>query len=140
MVPYDHQVADLVVEIDAAGGIGDEQVFDSDDFHDADRQGDEFHAVPFIIVDAPLHGDDGFPADFSDDEVPLVADGRRDRESGDVPVGNGDGVDDLVGQPSQSASQDDADGWMQVKIRQDAVDIGSSLVNPFCSRVHDILF
>ena len=101
-------------QVGAARRVGHEEVADAQHLHHLDGQGDFEHAVALIIVDAPLHGDDGFSTQFPDNEVSLVADGGRGREAGDVPVGDGDALGNLVGQFSQAAAQDDAYFRLQV--------------------------
>ena len=108
MVADDHQVAHVIAEVRSAGGVGHKQGPDPDLHHHADGEDHLGHLVPLVIVDAPLHGDDAFPAESADDEIALVADGGGDGESRDVAVGDGEGLFDFVGQFAKAAAQDDA--------------------------------
>ena len=63
MVFYDHEVAYVIVVVNAACRIGNEQVFDADYNHDACGQGDHFHGIALIIMDTSLHCDNGLAAE-----------------------------------------------------------------------------
>ena len=134
MILDDHQVTHVELEAHAAGGVGNEQFPDADGHHHADGEDDEVHPVAFVVVDAALHGDDGLAAEGADDEIPLVADGRGDRETGDVLVGDDERVRDLVGQLAEAAAQHDADFGLPAG--EDADQVIRRILDPFDSRVH----
>ena len=48
-----------VVEIDAAGGIGEDDGFDAHALEDADRKSDFLRGIAFVQMHAALHSDDG---------------------------------------------------------------------------------
>ena len=109
VVADDHQVAHVVAQVGAARRIGDEQVLDAEADHHPDGEDHQVHRVTFVVVDAALHRDDAFPAQGADDEVSLVADGRGHGEAGELAVRDDERILDLVGQFSETASEDDAD-------------------------------
>ena len=108
MVLDDHEVSHVEGQVGAAGGVGDKEVSDAQDLHHADGQHHQVHAVPFIIMDAPLHGDDRFAGQRAHNEIAFVADGRAHREAGNILIGDNQRILDLVGQLAQAASQDNA--------------------------------
>ena len=86
-------------------------------------------------MDAALHGDHGLAAEGADDEIPLVADGRGDRETGDVLVGDDERVRDLVGELAEAAAEHDADFGLPAG--EDADQVIRRILDPFDSRVHN---
>jgi len=63
VVADDHQVADAEGGVDAAGCIGDEEVFDAEAFHHAHGEGHFRHRISFVIVKPSLHGEHGDAAE-----------------------------------------------------------------------------
>ena len=95
-------------QVGTAGGVGHDEGLDAHADHDADGQDHLVHAVAFVVMDAALHGDDGFAAQLTHDEVSLVAHCRGHGEARQLPVGDDDGIGDGFGQAAQAASEDDA--------------------------------
>ena len=78
MVGDNHQVANLEGGVHAAGSIADEERLDAQFIHHADGEGDGFHVVTLIIVEAALHGEYVYTAEFAEDELARVSlDGRH---------------------------------------------------------------
>ena len=98
VIPDNHEVSHMVGKVGAAGGVGDDERPDTHANHDADGKHHLVHAVSFIIVDAALHGDDGFAAQLSYDEISFMPHGRGDREFRQLAVGDDHRVFDVVGQ------------------------------------------
>ena len=73
VVGDDHQVSDTERGVYSSGGIGDEQLLDADFMEHPYREGDFLHGIAFVIVEAPLHGDDVFVAEFAEQQVAFVA-------------------------------------------------------------------
>ena len=134
VVLYDHQVSHVVVEVDSSCCIGDEQVFDSDHLHHSDREGHKFHRIAFIVMYAALHRDDGFPAQFTDDEIALVAYRCRHWKSGDCPVWDCDRIADAFGEFAKTASEDDSD--LRSEVSELTLDVVGCCIDSFCSWVH----
>ena len=107
MVADDHEVSHVVVQVGGPGGVGHEQIADAQADHHPDGEGDQVHAVAFVIVDASLHGNHVLARQFAHDEIAFMADGRGDGEARDVLVGDNQRVLNLFGQLAQSAAQDD---------------------------------
>ena len=101
-----YEVAYVVVGIGGTGGVRYQQILHSKYFHDPDTHGYSIHGVAFITVETALHGEDLLPAQFARDEVAFVPDDCRDREAGDVLVGDDDPVNYLVCQLAQAAAED----------------------------------
>ena len=76
-----------IAEIDAAGGVGEDDGFDAHAREDADGERDLLGGVAFVEMDAALHARDGDVPDFTDDELARVADGCGLREVWDLFVG-----------------------------------------------------
>ena len=109
VVADDHQVAHPEIRIRGPRGIGDEEELHPQHRHRTHADGHEFHRIALIIVEAPLHGNHRLAAELADDEIALVPHGRGDRETGNVAVGDHDGIFDAVGQAAQAAAEYDAD-------------------------------
>ena len=62
MVPDNHQVAYLEIEIDAAGSIGNEEIPYPYDLHYPDRQCDKLHRITLVIMNPALHCNDSLSA------------------------------------------------------------------------------
>jgi hypothetical protein len=69
---HDHEVADLVRGIEPAARVGHNQRRDAKALHDADGQRRLPQRIPLVRVDAPLHGDDGLPAQLPEDKAARV--------------------------------------------------------------------
>ncbi len=138
MIGDDHQVSYLEVVVDTAGGVGHEQVLDSDDLHHADRKRDKFHRVAFVEVDSSLHGDDRLAAQLAHDEVALVAYRRGDRESRDCLVRYCQRIAYAVRKFSKAAAKHDAD--FRFEVANLLSDIFSGSVDSFCSWIHIFIF
>ena len=108
MVLDNHEVSHMESQVGAAGGVGDKEVSDAQDLHHADGQHHQVHAVPFIIMDAPLHGDDRFAGQRAHNEIAFMADSRAHRETGNIFIRNHQRVLNLVRQFAQTAAQDNA--------------------------------
>src|SRR5271166_6421403 len=65
--------------------------------------------MPLVGVDAPLHADDGEPADLAEAQVALVpGHGRRDHVR-KVAIGNLHAPREVVGERAEAAPEDDTD-------------------------------
>ncbi len=75
----------------------------------ADTQADLRRRVALIQVRASCHHRDVELAQFAEDQLAQVPDGRGDGPAGNLGVGNGDGVGEFVGERTESAAQHDGD-------------------------------
>ena len=134
MVPDNHQVAYLEIEIDAAGSIGNEEIPYAYDLHYPDRQCYKLHGIALVIMNPALHCNDSLPAEFSYDEIALVAYCSGNRESRNRPVRNHDRICNLLGQLAETASEDNA--HHRLPALQLTPQIFSGVLYSFCSMVH----
>src|SRR5690242_9804134 len=96
-VVADHDEATLhKFALDASGGVGEDYSLHSHARENADRKRYFFRGIAFIKMDAALHARYWNCADFSNDELPRVADGRGLREMRNFPVRNFGGIGELV--------------------------------------------
>ena len=72
----ENQCALLILQIDPAGSVGEDDRAHPHASEDADRKCDFLRGVAFIQMCASLHGRHGNRARFSDDHLPSVADRR----------------------------------------------------------------
>ena len=109
-VVADHdQRALRVAEIDASGGVGEDDGANAHACEDADGEGDFLRGISFIEMHAALHGGDGYVAGVADDHASGVADGGRARERGDLGVGDAGGVGERVGEAAEAGAEDEGD-------------------------------
>ena len=109
MIFQEHQVADSVVGIDAAGGIGQNHGVDAELFHDADGKGHRLHGVALVEVRPTLLGGDDMALEFADYQVSLVAVHRGGGPAGDFAIGDHSLGVQGIGQGTQSGTQDEPD-------------------------------
>ena len=117
MVGDGDEVALLVVGVDAAGGVGDDESLAAEEAEDAGGEGDLGEGVALVGVDAALHDGDGNSGDGAEDEVAGVALDGGAGEVGDLGVGDADGILDLGGEVAEAGAEDDADGWSDIRPR-----------------------
>ena len=89
-------------------------------------------------METALHGDYKFTAEFSCDEVALVADGCRYREARNVLVRNDRRVLDFLTQFAQAAAEDDA--YQRLATADAFCNVGGSCVYFFNSWINNVLF
>lgn len=68
-----HEVADAVVAVKGARGVGDQQDLDAKAAHDAHRQGHGGEVVALVAVDAALHHHHIDTSELANDELARVA-------------------------------------------------------------------
>lgn len=106
---------------DAAGGVGDDEGFATEETEDAGGEGDLLHAVALVGVDAALHDGYGDAGDLAEDEVAGVALDGGLREVGDVGVGDAGGGFDVGGEAAETGAEDDAESWLEWGLAADVV-------------------
>ena len=109
MVGNDHQVAHTERGVDTPRGVRHEEVSDAQLLHHAHGEGHLLHRITLVVVEAALHGDDPAALDRPEDHPALVTLDRRDGETGDVSVFDGELRVDPVGEIAQSRAENDAD-------------------------------
>jgi hypothetical protein len=97
-----HKRALLVFQVDAAGGVGEDDGADAHASEDADREGDFLCGIAFVEVGASLHRGHGDVSYVANDHLAGVADGSRTGECGDLRVGNSRRVGEGVGEGSEA--------------------------------------
>lgn len=95
-----HDLARAVRRIDTAGGVGDDQSGDTEEFHQADGHGACGEGVALVEVEAALHADHGGGPDMAEEEAPSVTHYGTHGEVGDVFVIEFGGVGDGIAQRS----------------------------------------
>ena len=125
MVFQQHQIADGVGRVNAAGGIRQNHRADAELFHDANRECDLRQAVAFVEVSAPLLRGHRLPFQFADDQIALMAVYSRDRPTGDIRVGDYRSVLELVSQATQARTKDQANCRLQLRALADGVRRGA---------------
>ncbi len=90
VVADEHQVAGLVVGVQPAGGIGDDDRADAQRRHHADRQRDPVHRIALVEVGSSLQHEDGLSFQRADDQTTGMTGHCRHRPIGNV--GRGDDV------------------------------------------------
>ena len=98
-----------VAEIDASGGVGEDDGANAHASEDADGERDFLRGISFVEMDAALHGGDGDVCRLCRSPSSGVADGGRAREGGDVGVGDAGGVGERVGEAAEAGAEDEAD-------------------------------
>src|SRR5277367_2916613 len=79
------------LQIDAAGGVGENGGANAEAAEDAHGKRDLLRGVAFVEMDAALHGGDGDVFDFANHQTAGVADGGGTREAGNFFVGDARG-------------------------------------------------
>ena len=74
VIADDHERALLVLQIDSAGGVGQNRGADAEPAQDAHGERDLLRGVAFVEMDAALHRGDGDIPDFADYQAAGVAD------------------------------------------------------------------
>ena len=96
------QRAFAVLEVDASGGIGQNDGTDAHARENANRERHFSRRVAFVLVHATLHDRERNPFDASDDQATNVADGCAPRVMQYVFVGDGGGVAYFIGEAAKS--------------------------------------
>ena len=104
MVGDNHHVAYAETGVCATGCIADKECLDAQQAHDTDGEGHLCHGIAFVIVEAPVHGDDFLSSQLAEDELALVALHGRYREVGYLAVGDGRVNLDFIGQMAQTGA------------------------------------
>ena len=86
-------------------------------------------------MDAPLHGDDHFPAQGAHDEVSFMPCCGGNGETGQLPVGDDDGVLNMVCQTAQAAAQNNAQ--FRLTTRDSFFQARGNSIDIFYSWIHD---
>ena len=107
VVADEHDVADVEIGVHASGGVADEEGLDAEFVHHPYGEGDGLHVVPFVIVEASLHGKDGSSAEMSEEETSGMSLHGRHGEVGDVGIVECVGHFYFFGQTSQACAEDD---------------------------------
>ena len=123
VVAYEHQRALLVIQIDSARGVGEDDGADSHAAEHAHGERDFLCRISFIQMHAALHCGDRNCAGLADDHLSGVADRGRAGERGDFGVRDSRRVAERIGKSAETGTQHQANLWMK----------GSSLQNKFCS-------
>ena len=107
MVAEQHEIPRHVVQIDAAGRIRNQEGFDPDSAHQADRHGHLLHRVAFVEMKASLHTDQTFSLKATVDELSRVPRHRRDGESLNLFVWKAPlNLDAVIGEEAESGPED----------------------------------
>ena len=113
-----------VAGADAACGVGDDEGLAAEEPEDAGGEGDLFHGVALVGVDAALHDGYGNACDGAEYEVAGVAYDGGLGEVGNVGVGNACGRLDVGGEVSEAGAEDDAEHGPEWSFTLDVADGG----------------
>jgi hypothetical protein len=113
VVANQDQRALLIVEIDSAGGVGEDDGADSHASEDAHGEGDLLRRVTFVKMHAALHHGHGDGGRFADDHLSGVADGGGTREGRDFGVWDFCRVGERIGEAAEAGAEDEADARAQ---------------------------
>jgi hypothetical protein len=104
-----HQVTRREIAIDAARRVADDQRTHAELLHERRRVRHRAHVVAFVVVKAPLHGDDFDLADPSEHHPPGVACDRRRGEVRHIAVIDRGCIFHALDQLPQPRAEDHAD-------------------------------
>ncbi len=104
MVANQHQRALLVIQIDAARRVGQEDGTNSHAAEDAHGEGDLLRRVTFIKMHASLHHGDGDRTRFADHHLSSVADRGRAREGRDLRERDAGRVGERIGETAEAGT------------------------------------
>ena len=119
MVANHHQRALAEVEIDGAGGVGEDRGANSKPAEHAHGKNHFLRWVAFVEMHAALHRGHGNVAHFSDHKTSGVAFDGRAREAGNFAVGNSRGAGEFVGECAEAGAEHQRDFWAQFRFRED---------------------
>ena len=107
----DHQRALRELSIDAASGVGEDQLLHSDASHHPGSEGNGRQVVAFVEVHPPGKRSDARALDRPDDETSGVADDAGRRPIREIGIRSGHGVAKRVREIAEARPQHDRDLW-----------------------------
>ena len=119
VVRDDHQLAGLVVDVDAAGGVGQHQAAHAQAAQHAGREGHLLERVALVVVHPAGHDRHRHAVGEAHHQLALVADRGRDGEVGDLAEGDVGGALQGLGEGPQPRAQHHADPRLQGALRAD---------------------
>ena len=118
VVANHHQRALAVIEIDRAGGVGEDGGADAEASEDAHRKHHFPARISFVAMDAALHRGDGNFATLSDYEKAGVSCDGGAREAGNFLVRDSRGGSEFVGESAKAGAEDERDFRAQLCFRE----------------------
>ena len=109
MVGDDHDVGDVEGGVEAAGGVGEDNLFDAELAEHLDGEGEGLHGVALIVVEAAAHDEDGGAVEGAEDEGAAMSLYGGDGEVGDVFIGDFLTVLDFFYETAESGAEHDGD-------------------------------
>jgi hypothetical protein len=109
LVVDDHDVAEAVVRIQAADGIADNHQVAAHRFENANREGDLFEWVAFVLVKAAFHRHDRDVVQLAANEPAAMACGGRFRKVRDLGIVDRRFDFDVLDQATEAGAENDAD-------------------------------
>ncbi len=119
VVADEHQCALLVVEINPARRIGQDDGANSHAPEHARRKSNFLRGISFIKMYASLHHGHGDGARPADHHLPGVADRGGSRERGDVGVRSANRVGERIGKPTQPGAENKPNARAQGSLSED---------------------
>ena len=107
MVGDDHDVGDVEGGVEAAGGIGEDDLFDTELAEHLDGEGEGLHGVAFVVVEAAAHDEHGGAVEGAEDEGAAVALHGGDGEVGNVLIGDFLAVLDFLHEAAEAGAEHD---------------------------------
>ena len=101
-----HQIARLPVQVDAAGGVGDDQGIAAQQAEHPHRVGHLLIGVALVVVHTALHNSHLLPLQGAEHQLTLVAGGGGHLEMGDILIRHGNGVFHNIAHVAQAGTQD----------------------------------
>ena len=106
-------------EIDASGGVGENQGPDSHARENADRKRDLLGGISLVLVDPALHRGHRNVSCLPNDHSSSVSNSSRLREGWDLGIGNGGGIGERVGEGAEAGPENQAHLGLERGVLQD---------------------
>ena len=125
MVGDEHDVAHVEIQVDTAGGVGDDHGGAAQQAQHTHGVAHFFVGVALIMVHTALHDGHPLAGQGAEDQLALVAGGGGDLEVRNLTVRDGDGILYDVAHEAQAGAQDHQD------LRLEGADLGPQGVGAF---------
>ena len=119
LIVDDHDVAGLVAQVHAPGGIGQDHRPAAQQLEQPDGRRQLREVIPLVGVEPPGHAHHLLAGDGAADQLPGVGSHGGTQEIGDVPIGDHHRVFHLGGKGAQGRAQDNADLRLKVQLFPD---------------------
>src|SRR6266852_2353939 len=118
VIAKDDQRALSVLDVNAPGGVGENQSAYASSPKHARGKCDLGGRIAFIQMHPSLHHGNGNVAALADHKLSGMPNCRGTRECRDVSIGNASGFGEVVSKRSQAGAEDETDLWAQFGLRK----------------------